>query len=482
MLSGSDNAANQRLDQASVVDFLTSTAGALCDYGVISTKDTDNLRLALSGIANAPSERSLLVELDLQKADFLALLTVRFGTVGVCLNLLRHTLRSPLEDTSRILLNFGQALVKKAELMFNRPFRIYRGVLCVRQTLFSSVLVDFGETLEQASVLLGTALQDLGTMNPNDLAGADESDLALDEAIAQALGFRGLLRLTLPVQSETEAKHKIAQSLEMVAEAATHLAEQLAANTGEELAHDVLAACEGLLAECQRLNLLEFPRSDSLLVWEVRRRHLISCITSLNAALAEVSRASLAAIGPDLTNTMGPLPESAKRRLTYDLMVTGVTPAAAAEAVQDLLAYLGANKVEPHTLLPAELHRIHRQLLPQTLDSLKAFKADAALMAGAGRDKKLTMERVVRLSKSFQNAASQTAATASLLMILLILSSCGLKTRLESSITEMRPDIPFRIAAPVKPVDATKSGKDTRGTTQPGLGDSPNDHATQVQP
>ena len=455
MPSGSDNAANQRLDQASVVDFLTSTAGALCDFGVISTKDTDNLRLALSGIANAPSERSLLVELGLQNADFLALLTVRFGTVGVCLNLLRHTLRSPLEETAKILLNFGQALVKKAELMFNRPFRIYRGA----------------------------ALQDLGTMNPNDLAGADDTDIALDEAIAQALGFRGLLRLTLPVQSETEAKHKIAQSLEMVAEAATHLAEQLAANTGEELAHDVLAACEGLLAECQRLNLLEFPRSDSLLVWEVRRRHLISCITALNAALADVSRTSLAAIGPDLTNTVGPLPESAKRRLTYDLMVTGVTPAVAAEAVQDLLTYLGANKVEPHTLLPGELHRIHRQLLPQTLESLKAFKADAALMAGAGRDKKLTMERVVRLSKSFQNAASQVTITASLLMILLIVSSCGLKTRLESSITEMRPDIPFRTAAPVKPVDATKSGKDTRGTTQPGLGDSPNDHhSTQIQP
>ena len=483
MLYGADNAANQRLDHAAVVDFLTSTAGALCDHGVISSKDTDNLRLALSGIASSPSEHSLLVELGMQNADFLALLTLRFGTVGVCLNLLRHTLRPPLEETTRILLNLGQSLIKKAELLFNRPFRVYRGAQCQRQILYSTVITDFAETLERASALLEAALQDLARMNPNDLAGANDADFALDEAIAQALGFRGLLRFTLPVQNETDAKQMIAQSLEMVAQAASQLSEQLAANTGEELAHDVLAACEGLMAECQRLNLLEFPRSDSLLVWEVRRRHLIGCISSLNLALTEVSRTSLTAIGPDLAQAVQPLPDSARRRLAYDLITTGVAPAKAAEAIQDLLAYLSVNKVAAHTLLPAELQRINAHLLPQTLESLKAFSADSALMTAASREKKQTMDRVVRLSKNFQDSAKRMAVSASLLMAILVLSGCGLKTRVSSDVPEMRPDVPFRIAAPSKSVDAGKQDRDAPlGATQPGLEAPPHDRSTQIQP
>ena len=79
----------QRLDNALVVDFLTSTASALCENGVISPKDTDNLRLVLSGINSASEsrERSLLIELTKQHAEFLGVMTARFGALGVCLNL-----------------------------------------------------------------------------------------------------------------------------------------------------------------------------------------------------------------------------------------------------------------------------------------------------------------------------------------------------------------------------------------------------------
>jgi hypothetical protein len=119
-----DRLALQRLDNATVVDFLTSTAGALADAGILSAKDTDNLRLVLSGMhgATGARERSLLLELESQNAEFLAVLEARFGTIGICLNLIRHTLRGTLAETQRLLADLGGAMVKKAELLFNRPF------------------------------------------------------------------------------------------------------------------------------------------------------------------------------------------------------------------------------------------------------------------------------------------------------------------------------------------------------------------------
>jgi hypothetical protein len=73
-----------RLDNAVVVDFLTSTAGALNERGMLEAKDADNLRLALSGIGAAGDLRELpvLVALDRQRAEFLHVLEARFGRIG----------------------------------------------------------------------------------------------------------------------------------------------------------------------------------------------------------------------------------------------------------------------------------------------------------------------------------------------------------------------------------------------------------------
>lgn len=477
---GSD--ANQRLDHAAIVDFLTSTAGVLATAGLIGTKETDDLRFALSGIGGG-SDRSLLVELEVQHAEFLGLLTTRYGSVGLCLNLLRHTLRGSLRETLEQLTGFGQALIKKAELMFNRPFFIYRGSHCQKQTLFSAVIVDFAETLERSCEVLEETLQSLARMNPNELAAATDADYQLDLAIAKALGFDGLVACALPVQSEAECKRQLTQALTMVGDGASQLAEQLAANTGEELAHDVLAACETLKAECQRLHLLEFPRSESLLVWEVRRRHLTACVGALNSAIVEVRRATLSAIAPDLGKRRQPLPDAVRRRLAYDLIVTGVTPIKAHEAVQELLGYLEVNRIDASAVLPAELGRIHAQLSTKTLATLRLLAEDASLMTMAATAKSATMARVVRLGQSFQQTAGRLVVPGLALLATLLLTACGLKTRPTSSIAELRPDVPFHVEAPPsKPVDAVRTDKDTQGAHPRAPGANLYDGNPQKQP
>lgn len=448
----------QRLDNALVVDFLTSTASAFCDKGVITHKDTDNLRLVLSGIHSAPDsrERSLLIELDKQHAEFLGLLTARFGTTNLCLNLVRHTLRGNVAETRKTIADFGQALVKKSELLFNRPFYVFQSGRCQRQTLFSTVIIDFSESLAEAVRLLDLSLDALSLMNPSDMAPLSDADRDVDLTIAKALGFKGLVAHSLPTHSETEAKRKIAQGLALVADAASEISEQLTANTGAEAAYDVVAACEWLKAECQRLSFLELPQSESIMVWEVRRRNLSSCLQGINEALKLVAQASLASLGQDQGLTSGRYPEAVKRRIAFDMIAAGTVPAKAAEATNALFDYLQKNQIAPSQMLTGELARIHPSLLPRSLETLVALGQTAGLTPHATGEKTQTMARAKRLAAVF------VAATT--------LMGCGLKTKPKSDILELRPDIPFR-------VDSAPKDKETSGV--PG---GPGSHVTAKKP
>lgn len=459
----------QRLDNALVVDFLTSSASALCEKGLVSAKDSDNLRLVLSGIHSAADarERSLLVELDKQHAEFLGLMVARFGTTFLCLNLVRHTLRGTLTETRRTIAEFGQALVKKAELLFNRPFYIFQSGRCQRQTLFSTVLVDFSESLAEACRLLDEALDSLSLMNPSDLAPAEASDQDVDLAIAMALGFKGLVTHSLPAHCESEAKRKITQALTLVADAATEISEQLTANTGAEAAYDVVAACEWLTAECQRLSFLELPESERIMVWEVRRRNLSLCLQGINEALKLVASASLSSLVQDQGTTVGRYPEAVKRRIAFDLIAAGAVPAKANEATLALFDYLQKNQIAPSQLLVGELSRIHLSLMPRSLETLMALGQTAGLTPHATSEKTTTMARARRLSDTFKKVMAQTAPLFLMMIATAALVGCGLKTRPKNDILELRPDIPFRAEEPEsatsKTIDSAAKAKETSG-------------------
>lgn len=452
----------QRLDNAAVVDFLTSTASALCEKGLISAKDTDNLRLILSGINSTPStrERPLVLELDRQNAEFLAILTARFGGVGLCLNLIRHTLKGNLSDTRRLIADLGQGLVKKSELLFNRPFFIFHGGRCQKQTLYSTMIIDFSETLAHACDMLERALADLSLMNPSDMAVSTAADVEVDLVIAKALGFTGLLSHSLPIHAEMELKRMVSQALAQVADVAMEVSEQLTANTGAESGYEVVAACEWLKAECQRLGLLEFPQSDSLMAWEVRRRNLSACVSSINEALRHVAEASLKSLGQEPTVRVTRLPESAKRRVAFELMTAGITPPKAVEATEALFRYLIDNKLSAKQIIVGELARIHASLLPRSLETLVALEGGAAVMAQSGTEKSTTMTRARLLAETFKRTLADHGTTLVLLAAIVISSGCGLKTRPQSEVIEPRPDIPFR-SEPAKPVDAPARPNET---------------------
>ncbi len=456
----------QRLDNARITDFLTSTAGVLAANGLVTSKDVDSLRLALSGINSTADarERPLLLELDRQKSELLAVIAARFGSIGLGLNLVRHTLATQAAEAFQILNDFGTALLGKAELLFNRPFYIYRAGKCQKQTLYSTVIIDFSETIARACQQVALGHARLLEMNPNDMAGSDASDMAIDWAIAQSLGFRSLLEHSLPIHAESDIKRDIAQALISVADAALALAEQVAANSATEAAYTVVIACDSLRAEALRATLLELPHTEILMTWEVRRRSLAAAFSGMNAALQHVVRSTLQSFSQEKVIVPARLPDAARRRVIFDMVAAGVGPLKAEAAANDLFRYFEEQNLAPRDVLPAELTKINPHLMPRSLDTLVALSGDRSLMTLSAAEKATSRTRAARLTQAFQ----ATLGAPSLLLVMalsLLFTGCGLKARPQSDVVEYRPDIAFH-ARPSNPVDDKAKAHQNRVSPQ----------------
>ena len=473
-----DWSAFQRLDNATVVDFLTSTAGVLQEHGLITNKDTDNLPLAISGINSSPEsrDRPILPELDRQHAEFLAVLAARYGMSGFCLNLVRHSLRGSVAETQRVVNEWGEALLKRADLLFNRPFHVQAGGTVQKRILYSTVLVDFAAILAQAADRLAAVAEQLASMNPHAMAGEHPEDRKIDLGVAQALGFRTLVEQSLPLQAELGAKRDLAHTMITVTSAAHEVAVQLIANADAGSSYAMAAACEWLKSECERLAHLELPQSDNLTIWEVRRRNLAACLVSINESLRALKQASLDAVSADLKPTTMALAgnDAAKRRIAFDLMSAGAAPGVAWDATTALFRYLADQKVQARQILPGELPRIHPGLLPKSLATLVELERDQSVMQTASLEKASTAGRAKRLVAAFAKTTAQVAPV----LLAMMFVGCGLKTRPENDAPELRPDIPFRDAAAT---EAPKvDGQTPKVQTQDALPAQP--APTQVSP
>ncbi len=454
-----DRRTDQRLDDAIIIDFLTSTASVFAKHGITSSKDTDNLRLSLSGLASDPSGRTLLLALERERAEYLDLLKARFGTAGLSLNLLRFSMRPPLLGLIGVLSEVGQALLKKAELLFNRPFLLQLDGHPARQVLFSTVIVDLAAAIADTCQLISDNLGHLNQMVPCGLPLVTESDQVIDLELAQSLGFNQLDPNSSPDFATAAVKRRIAEASQSLAENLAHLAEQLLWNTSEQAAHDLLSAIELFKLDSQRLGSMDLPRNDSLVLWEVRRKYVLECIQSIEKNLRKVGLALFEALSFEIVRKPTLMTDAGRRRLKFNLIANGISPARADEAVSALLNYLMTQNLAPSQLLAAELNRIHQDLMPATLVTLVDLVNDSSLMNGAPQDKGITLKKASSLAKTLRSL-SVVAPLA--IVVFMALPGCGLKTAPQSAVNELRPDIPFRYFESSKSVDAQTNGKETQ--------------------
>lgn len=459
----------QRLDNAAVVDFLASHASALCEAGIISRKETDDLRVALSTIHGSPDTRSrpLLLELERQHGDFLTILVSRYGVSALSLNLLRHTLGARLGETRRILAEMGQALIGRAELLFNRPFRLYSAEKQEKKTLFSAVLVEWAEQIADAEERLGQIGEELALLIGHEMAGSRALDQGVDESVARALGFRGVIYPVLLGHRESEVQRELSTIMGTLARVSALFVRQLAQNVNSEAVYGALATTEWLAGEAARLEHPDLLEGANLFAMEMRRRHLLSTLTGIHDSLIQL----MILLMQCLSGSEGMTPkeavdlsEATARRIAFEMIASGTAPHHAVEGARALFRYLAEHHIHPKDILVGELARIHSALTPTTLETLVTLTSASSRTLDPHPEKDQAMTKAGYLLERFARVLAATSVA--MLPFVLLTTACGLKTHLRSEVVEFRPDIPFRDTrdaqegAPFGPVKAVPATQD----------------------
>ena len=446
-------------DNYSVVDFLSSTASVLAASELIGQKDLDNVRVALSGIQsdNEMRELPLLLCLIEQNAEIVKIIAMRYGTERFSLNLLRYTMRSILAETTSILGVWGEQLLSKAELLFNRPF-VVMGVdqKPLRRMLYSQVLVDFAGVLAEACKELTEVRAALSYIHGADFAAMTDEDKALDQTIAESLGMAGIKTDPNPYADELTLKERVSRVVERVAEYTAEVFNQISFNTNSPANTHALMGVERLRADAQRLIGLRFTTGGSLPAWEARRISVLSSLHTVNAAAAALATTSLSAIGKGTeAKPMLPwqIPANVNRRVTADLVAGGVSINKAEDAVTMFNNYCRDRNIGPKDILPGELAKISIHLLPRSLTLFHKLNAESTVesVVFTTEDKRITLEKSQRLMKGFKTTLASLLTFFAVIGIGLTNSGCGIKTSPKSDVVDFRPDIPYRNAASTLP-------------------------------
>jgi hypothetical protein len=447
MANSANIQARIRLDNNSILEFFSSTASVLTSKGLLSSKESDNLRIVINGIQSDSSSRAepVILQFLKQNAEFSSLLVARYGHEGLYQNILRHTLRNYFVEMRSLLAVFGSELISKSKLFLNRSVNFYHHGTVERTKLFSSVLVDLAETTHQSSMCIEDVINSLSFMMPHSMSGNQLKDSETDSEIATALGFSGVDDHSFPLQTERKIKHLTHFALENVSSCLQDFARYLEGYSHSSHRAQLAIATENLSTTAKQLTNIVTGNPEQIIQWEHRRHGLISILIQLNFELRELAVATIATVTEIGLSTQEPnqdVSEDVKRRLRFDLASKGIKISDAEAATQKLSEYLKTHKVSAENLIISELNKIHNCLSPDSLDIIQNSNRTTTIEKQNAAEKGKLLAKAESLKKVFSQHITPASKTIFALLLLLPLG-CGVKTSPVSKVVELRPDVPY---------------------------------------
>lgn len=451
-----------KLDNAATIDFLTSYAAALSSEGLITERSVENLKVALATITPklASTEKSVLPLLIEHDAEFIDILTARYGVIGLAWNHMRASTRNLLSESCASLAVWADQALKKAELFMNRPF-VARSVFGdTRRELFPTVLFHAAKTLHDTAKDLKSAVHELSLMRPADILDTSGQQHAAEERVALQVGFSGLETETLSYcRTEQRVIRRIIGAFDEMAASILQIVTGLRENTSDIANSKQLEIeCEILSAECQRLSGVRFDVSANINVWETRRLGFLHEIFTLNQKMNLVAKLFSETLTPkDKLTNVELLTTDVERAVTCCLIKQGSSASTAANAARDLIDYCKSHNATPSSLIPAELKKINSSLRDDTLSFAADLTSDSLTSTPGGAGEK---SRFIEAAKKIRKALNVTVPFSTPMGVLLVgffLGSCGVKTQVTSDVLYARPKIPFR--GPMKN-DGARTGTD----------------------
>ena len=440
---------SEHIDNALIVDFLTTSASVFNKHGYLSLKDNDNLRVALSSIQSSEAERllPLLQTLVKQDIEYLYVLFSRYGSNRLGSNVFRYTLRPALHRLIQSLSEWGDHLIPLAKRCFNRGFVLYSGNDTEMRCLYSSILLQLAQTIDDCCQKLWSLDKVCSSYFPHSMTASEETEYSLDQQICEALGFSQLCFDPFPHLSNKKIGYSIADCIEPILDITLEISWQMTQKGPLDNEPSLTVLCEWAYSECQKLRQEPLTRSSHLLSWDIRRIIFLNALGCIQTSIGKLQKAFYDLVSEHQKEAFAggaafKPGKDVERRITSDMIADGSPAKKANTAAAELFSYMEKNTIEPSELLEAELGKINHMLTPKSLKLLKDFCTSQDYIKVAIGEKKKTLERANCLSEQFKAYLNQLEQIGILILTLFIVSSCGIKGGPRSDILDYRPQMP----------------------------------------
>lgn len=452
MEAGFEGSYAQQIDNTYVLEFLTTSASALNEMGILTKSDCDQFRADVLHLQKSKpgllSHKPLLSRLIESKSTLLAILIWRYGEIGLSLNLARFTFREPFTLIGQSFAEMIEDLLAKAKLTFNRSIYISLGGSFQHRVLLSSLIMDVCESLDQSLKAVQDILITLNSFEPSDVNPTMPLDAELDQLMAKKLGFQQVLVRSGPFRLEKAINQRLADALVSMAGSVALFSRHCMSSGYNIVGPQVAPTCEWLEAEGWRLLHVSFPDNFDLPSWELRRQNYLHAILRVHQqiCLLKEGLTDLLSVSQLSRHQKPPLLEAHKRAIVCGLLSRGNPLPKCQEVIVALHAYLKDRQAAFEDLLGEEGAVIHPLLSSEFLnDILKPLRANEA-KEGESSEKKQLLIRAQGLTDSLMKMKSWLSAVTLLLLFILPIG-CGHKLPPQSKVKDERPEIPFKESA-----------------------------------
>lgn len=420
------------IDNANVIDFLSSAASVLTKENLIFSRDSENFRLAISGQAGKDTAGFMLSEL-IKNGDRLTNCVMNLlGTEGFYASLYSQNLSSQINMLVSEFSEIGTDLISSAKLYFNRKIVFDKSSklsdVCLASSYFESMIANLQESISTI---------EMGSRKTLYAVPLTEKFRSIQKQVSEITGSDLYSDAEFPV---SDFKNKCSNLFILFYELISDLTNATAAirTSDENLKNQLLLSQQILLAKLKEIEALNLNSNTGMSAFDLQRNAILARFGEA-LELVRVFGTKLHMYVKQLSHSSSEfeLYEKQKRLIKLSLLEKNISPSDANTACEALGNYLTNNKVSFNKLIDAELKKIHPALSNISAEVINA--AFVEIEFGHTEQKTGIYSSLSELSAKFTKAATTAISLFALAGLML---GCGVKGDPSSIAEAVRPDIP----------------------------------------
>jgi hypothetical protein len=426
------------VDNANIIDFLSSLASVLNEEKYTSDRDSENFRLTISSInMSTSSNDDSLLNCLFNEGDRISLsLKEILGEEGFYTSLLSNSLCANTDLIIKSLSSLGEEMIKAAKLSFNRKVTISNSAASRDVTLASQFLENLISKIDYSIEKIENTSSQILYAIP--LTTKLESTVDL---LSKALDAKKVIYTETPLEEFQVNVKTLLETIASLISNLTKISNSLCLSEGNSKDQLSLSS-QILLAKLDEIHSLYKGFLPSFNSFDLQRSAIMARFAEANESVRLFSEKLNSHIKKVGTNQpQKGLYEKQKRLIRLELLQKNVPFGACEEATDNLDQYLIKNDITIEKIIPQELKKISEHL--EFLD-LENFEVSSRELAFGETSRK---SRILTNLTEFSGKFSKHLGQIGIIICVLIGgfgSGCGVKGDPKPVSEVIRPDVPFK--------------------------------------